>query len=157
DSVFFIKTDSTQYKILPFQLVVLIEQDSVQDLLVGLENSPMAIQVAEMSIAKPGTRVTKPVKGMESMFGYGEMAMMMRPSMMGVTTFGGNPGMMMMPQYGAMMGGADAKKGIDKRSVDRRKSKKEELDKLKKVGPAALHDPYYTVVELTVYGQARFY
>ena len=44
---------SEQYKIMPFQLVVLIEQNNIQDLLVALENSPMAIQVSEFAIAKP--------------------------------------------------------------------------------------------------------
>ncbi len=45
---------------------VLIDQDHIQDLLVALENSPMAIQVIDFEMSKPSTRVVKPVKG-ESM------------------------------------------------------------------------------------------
>ena len=53
ESVYYIKTDSTQFKILPVQMTVLIDQDHIQDFLVALENSPMAIQVMDFEMSKP--------------------------------------------------------------------------------------------------------
>ena len=52
-----------QYKILPVQMTVLIDQDHVQDLLVELENSPMSIEVKDFELQRPTSRVTKPEKG----------------------------------------------------------------------------------------------
>ena len=61
--MYYINNASTQFKVLPFELSILIEQDRIQDLLVALENSPMAIQVLEVEMSKPSTHVVKPVKG----------------------------------------------------------------------------------------------
>lgn len=169
-AVFFVKSDSVQYKIMPFQLSVLVDQSYIQDVLIALENSPMAIQVSEFSIAKPPTRVTKPVKGAEGM--WGDPSMMygsgMMPGMMpGMTGFGGAaamsgmmPGMMgpgMEAGYGGMGSMGVAKKGVDARSKDRQKTRKEAEEKARKTNAFTIHDPYYNIIELTVYGQARFY
>ncbi len=71
-TIFYVKPegDKGQYKILPVSLTVLIDQDHVQDLLVELENSPMAIDVKDISLERPPSPVTKPEKG-EQRGGYG--------------------------------------------------------------------------------------
>lgn len=164
--VFYIKTESKQFKILPFQMTVLLNQDHIQDFLVGLENSPLTIQVAEFDMAKPAQRVVKPQKGDTLAFG-GDMAMMyggMMPGMeQNVRIFGGPGGRMdmmpgMMPgMEGGRMGSVESRKGVDKRSTDRRKSREEELKKVREATGRTIHDPYYNIIELNVYGQARFY
>src|SRR5262249_38279520 len=63
ESVFYVKSDSDKYKILPLAVTVLIDQDRVQDFLVELENSPMWIQVKDFELVRPPSRVTKPEKG----------------------------------------------------------------------------------------------
>jgi hypothetical protein len=150
DSVYYIKNDNTQFKILPFQMSVLIEQDHIQDLLVALENSPMAIQVMEFEMSKPVNRVVKPVKGQDINYrGYGGI----QPMMPGAerVAFGGGPRFSQaMP--GVAAGGRDVR-GAMKRS---------ERDKLvaeavKKASGVTIHDPYFNIVEVTVYGQTRFY
>ena len=60
--------DENQFKILPVLMSVLIDQDHVQDLLVDLENSPMAIQVMDFELPGPSSRVTKPEKGVGGNF-----------------------------------------------------------------------------------------
>ena len=55
--------DKGQYRVLPVRMTVLIDQDRVQDLLVALENSPMSIEVKEVELGRPQSRVTKPEKG----------------------------------------------------------------------------------------------
>jgi len=64
--------------------------DPVKGAISSLALPDSAIQVAEISIAKPSTRVTKPLKGAD-MNAYGEMAMRssMMGSMGGITSFGG--------------------------------------------------------------------
>ena len=57
------QSDSDKYKVLPFAVTVLIDQDRVQDFLIELENSPMSIQVKDFELVRPATRVTKPEKG----------------------------------------------------------------------------------------------
>ena len=53
-SVFYVKAgNEAQYKILPVQMTVLIDQDHVQDLLIELENSPMAIEVRDFELQRP--------------------------------------------------------------------------------------------------------
>jgi len=73
-------------------------------------------------------------------------------------------GMGMMPGMGGMgemMGGGGrmpSPKGIDKRGVDRAELRKETEEREKLAKPTAvIHDPYYNIVEVTIYGQARFY
>lgn len=147
DLVYYIKAESPQCKILPFQVSVLINQDNVQDLLVALENSPMSIQVAEVSWAKPATKVVKPQKG-TSMNEIGSMNYNLNMSS-GMTFFGGG-----MNTASANYRG---QRGTDVRSKDRAGSIKEQLDRAKKQGGFTFNDPYYNIIELTIYGQARFY
>ena len=61
-----------------------------------------------------------------------------------------------------MMGGQgrmpSSPKAVDKRGVDRAEARKEIEEQEKLAKPTAvIHDPYYNIVEVTVYGQARFY
>ena len=64
ESVYYVKAgNDQQYRILPVQMTVLIDQDHVQDLLVELENSPMSIQVKDFELQRPTARVVKPEKG----------------------------------------------------------------------------------------------
>ncbi len=172
DRLFYIKTDGAQYKVLPFEMTVLVEQNRIQDFLVALENSPMAIQINDFEMAKPAQRVAKPKKG-DSMFpgmfaGGGGMdytammSMMMRPpEARGQTSFGGGSDprmMMMMAAYGGSGSSAvQTRKGVDVRSQSRSKSREEEEKAAAKRAIVTIHDPYYNVVEVTVYGQARFY
>jgi len=192
DSVFYIKNDSTQFKVMPVMMTVLVDQNHIQDFLVALENSPMTIQARDFELAKPSARVTKPEKG-QSMGGFamggmmGErggmgmmMGRMMGGQMRGMTGFGGgmanmmrgrmnremmgagNPMMGMMGRMGGMGGmggmmpGADHK-GVDKRSENRAKKFQEEKEAVEKTTQSSLHDPYYTIVEVKVYGQAKFF
>jgi len=175
------ENDKGQYRIIPVMMTVLVDQEHYQDFLVALENSPMAIQVKDIDLERPSTRVTKPEKGEQqaSMGGMGMMGMMgsgmMRRQMMGQQGFGGMASQMqqmrgqmgMMGQMSMMRGqmgmggmgpgGRDERKKVDVSSVNRkeeRKKKEEELERSK--GPS-LFDPYYNIVQLTVYGQARFY
>jgi hypothetical protein len=168
--VFYIKTDppSKQYKILPFQMTVLINQDHIQDFLVGLENSPLTIQVAEFDMSKPAQRVVKPEKGGMLAFG-GDMSMMygrmMMPGMeQNVRMFGGPsarmdmPGMMPgMEGAGGRYGSTNTRTGVDKRGVNRQRQREEEEKKYRETAGRTIHDPYYNIIELNVYGQARFY
>ncbi len=182
EAIFYLKPQNpnAQYKIMPVSLTVSVEQDHIQDFLVALENSPMAIQVKEFEMSKPSQRIVKPEKGEGPNFGYGGygsgsmMGMMgMMPGMMGrrggVTAFGGNSAMMnmynagsMRPPGGAMGYGASSstttKSGVDKRGTDKRKVRKEGASESEKVkNTHSTQDPYFNVVEVTVYGQARFY
>jgi len=186
DSIFFVKpeNDKGQYKVLPLLMSVLIQQDHIQDFLVELENSPMSIQVMDFEMQRPETRVTKPEKGAEGSFagyggmmggGYGSMmqSMMMggRRGGMGMSGYGGgasNYGAMMQSMMGGSrgsmmgmmgMGGgtAAARKGTDKRSVDRGEQRKKEIEAAEKSKGLSLFDPYFNIVEVKIYGQARFY
>jgi hypothetical protein len=98
--------------------------------------------------------------GMGGMSGFGgratEMSSMgMAMGMMGQRMGGMGGG------YGGMgaMGGAAVpeRKGIDKRGVDAEKERKaREKAALDSRGPAVF-DPYFNIVQVTVYGQARFF
>jgi hypothetical protein len=174
DSVYYINGDTTQFKILPFQISVLIEQNRIQDLLVALENSPMAVQVREFEMSKPSTRVVKPVKGQNMNFnqyaGGAQFASGYRSGMSGSGypgAGGGMPGSGYPGAGGGMSGsgypGAGGgmppqRSGIDKRGVDRAKQRKAEELAVKSSGATqTIHDPYFNIVEVTIYGQARFY
>jgi len=184
ETVSYIKqaTENGQFKVMPVEMSVLIEQDHIQDLLVALENSPMTIQVMDFEMQKPTARVAKPEKGTQMAFGgmMGGMGMMgsdmmagMMSSMMGrrgVGGYGGNmarqgmmgmPGMAGMGGYGSMMGmgmgPAETRKGVDVRSKNRGKEAEERAKAAKTAVASTLHDPYYNVVEVKVYGQARFF
>jgi hypothetical protein len=182
ENIFFVKpeNDKNQYKILPILMSVLIDQDHIQDFLVELENSPMSIQVMDFEMQRPESRVSKPEKGAEnSMAGYGGMMggygsgmmqmMMGRRGGMGMSGYGGGAsnygGMMqmMMGGRGSMMGmmggggGAAARKGTDKRSVDRGKKREDEIKAAETSKGLSLFDPFFNIVEVKIYGQARFY
>ncbi|AMV37655.1 hypothetical protein [Planctomyces sp. SH-PL62] len=183
-SVLFLKPENaTQYKILPIMFTVLVDQDHVQNLLVELENSPMAIEVRDFEMLRPTEKVVKPEKGEQFMGGYGMMGMM---GMMGgpggmmggrgrmgyggmmsgrMGGMGGMPGMeggmMGMMGPGGMMGGgmgmAPTRQGVDKRGENRAEKRKEAEKALESTKPVLNFDPYFNIVEVTVYGQARFY
>jgi len=174
ENVLYIKSPSDQYKILPVHMSVLIDQNHIQDLLVALENSPMTIQVVEFDMSRPNTRVTKPEKGANmnfGMMGMGMMGMMGRGRMMGMGSMSGYGGMMSamssrMAMMGPMMSGSmysmggsavEERKGVDKRQENRGEKLKKEQENAAKVVTQSIHDPYYYVVEVTIYGQARFY
>jgi hypothetical protein len=176
EDVYYIHTDSSQFKIMPVQLSVQIEQSRIQDLLVALENSPMNVQVMDFEMGRPQARVTKPEKGsnmmgMMGMYGGNQMGeMMMRGYMKGMSGFGGNFSRSMMGagemsgMYSSMMGGmggmgaaAPERKGKDIRSEDLAKKRREQEKAVKSVNVSALHDPYFNIVEVTIYGQARFF
>ena len=180
EEVFYLKTEGQQYKVLPIKMTVLVDQSRLPDFLVGLENSPMAIQVMEAEISKPLTPVTKPIFGDKSTYagmeggGMGMGPMGMPGGMMpgGRGMMGGGPGGMSRPGEAGMMpgmmpgmmggpgGGAAVKKGTDVRNApnkaaERLKAKKDESKT--KGEPKNKLDQYYNVIEVTVYGQARFY
>jgi hypothetical protein len=189
ESIYFItpsnEKSKEQYKILPVLMTVLVDQDQIQNFLVELENSPMAIQVMDFDLQRPTSRVTKPEKGtqqaglgmMGGMGGYGGMygSMMMRRmaegGMMGrgMTGYGGMMGQMMnsqMSQYRGMMGGMGGmmganpqtqRKGTDVRGVNREKQREETKKAIEEAKGPSLFDPYYDIVEVTIYGQARFF
>jgi hypothetical protein len=168
NTLYYIKTDSAQYKVLPFEMTVLVEQDHIPDLLVALENSPMAIQVNDFEMAKPAQRVIKPQKGENPLFGMYAMGsrsesmnyqiMMSRPpAAAGQTTFGGM-GYSQVMQYGASGGmTTPERKGVNVRDRDRAKTREEEEKAASKRAVVTIHDPYFNVVQVTAYGQARFY
>lgn len=177
--------ENPPYFIVPITLTTLIEQDKVANLLVELERSPMAIQVMGLELAKPSIKVVKPEKGDTSMLAYGGMTGMMGMGrgMMDGMMGGGMPGMEMgmegmmgmggmgrgmggmggMPGMDGMMGGGmggmggEVRKGTDVRGKDRKAEREKAAEALKNRSRVSLQDPYYNVVELTVYGQARFY
>ncbi len=185
ESIFYIKpaNDKGQYKILPILLDVLVDQDHIQDLLIEMENSPMSIQVMDFELQRPTARVVKPEKGDMANFagGYGGMmggmgAGMMGMRMGGMSGYGGMMGSMMArmgQQYGmggmgaGMMGlrmggmgmgpAAAARKGTDVRSKNRGKERQEETKAVQTAKGPSLFDPYFDIVEIKVYGQARFY
>jgi hypothetical protein len=149
DSVYYIKNDSTQFKVLPFEISLLIEQNHIQDLLVELENSPMAIQVMEFEMSKPMNRVIKPVKG-QSMGDMREYGGVQSASAGPIEVYGGRRFAMPMP------GGAGG--GTSLRGTMTRTEKQKMVEAaIKKQSSVTIHDPYFNIVEMTVYGQARFY
>jgi hypothetical protein len=185
ESVFFVKpeNDKGQYKILPIMMSLLIDQDHVQDLLVELENSPMSIQVMDFELQRPSSRVTKPEKGaIANLSGYGESMMSgMMGGRGGMGMMSGYGGMMsgyagmmsrmmgggrgrmagmMKGRMGSGMGmgaSAPSRQGSDKRGQDRGKTRKEEKEAVESAKGPSLFDPYFDIVEVKVYGQARFY
>ncbi len=167
EDVYYIHTEpKSPYQVLPVAMTVLIDQDHIQDLLIALENSPMTIQVGDFELSKSLTRVEKPKQGapgmnfgMNPMFGMSSSATSMVPY--------GGPMMteMMMPAASATgysmdgMGGpaTPARKGKDVRSKDLAKARKEAMEKFLSRKGTSIHDPYYNIVEVKVYGQARFF
>ncbi len=100
--------------------------------------------------------------GRSRMTGFGGMAMAMqgqRGSMRGMPGSAGMPGMSEMMMGGGGTGrAATSAKAVDKRGVDRAEARKKIEAEEKLARPSSvIHDPYYNIVEVTVYGQARFY
>jgi hypothetical protein len=175
DEVYYLKNDSKQYKTLPIKMTVLVDQSKLADFLVGLENSPITIQVLEAEVARPSSPVTKPEMGENSSNGNSGMrgSMMKMPGEMarGVPGYTGRaPGSAAggatrngpsgAPGAAGRGGNANAApKGVDARSINKqaeRKNANQEKSKTKgEQKPKA--DQYYNIVEVTVYGQARFY
>ncbi len=182
ENVFYVKADSDKYKIMPFLMSVLIDQDRVQDFLVELENSPMWIQVKDFELTRPSVRVAKPEKGEEADAGMmgmmGMMGMSRGPSIGGMVGMGGNAQMQMQAQMqqsqraqqGMMSGmtnmanmrgmGAATKpekQGKSMKGVDTAKARAaKEKAALDAKGPT-LFDPYFNIVQVRIYGQARFF
>ena len=185
DGIYYITPgeDKGQYKTLPVLITVLIDQDRVQDLLVEMENSPMSIQVKDFELERPSAEVKKPEKGEQRMgmgmgmgmmggMGYGNMmmrgmmsrgyggmasqmaAMQSQMGRMGGMGMGPGMGMGMGPMGGA---GRDERKKVDVRNVDRKKERTKAEEELEKRQGPSLFDPYFNIVQVTVYGQARFY
>ena len=176
-------SDSDKYQVLPFAVTVLIDQDRVQDFLIELENSPMSIQVKDFELVRPAARVTKPEKGDSQSAGLGMMGMMGmmgggRRGGMGGMGMGGMVGMggmasqmaNMMSQQGMRGGGmagagmpgaggmGSAKsKGKDVRSKDRGDEREAKTKAINEAKGPTLFDMYFDIVEVKVYGQARFY
>ncbi len=181
DTVFYVKSDSDKYKVLPFAVTVLIDQDRVQDFLVELENSPMSIQVKDFELSRPEMKVAKPEKGDAAasfgMFGGGG-GRMGAAGMGGMVGMGGMYGQMqqmqqMQQQNQRMMGdmanmsafggggsGAPAgkvKKGADNRGKDRGKARTEKEKAIADAKGPVLNDAYFDIVQVKVYGQCRFF
>jgi hypothetical protein len=176
------KTPATQFDIIPVHLAVLIDQSRIPDLIVGFQNSPMAIQVLDFEMNVPANPVKKPLKGEQRPMGMGNMlGMMGGPSMSMMRTMqnmmstpmmqmqgpqGGMPSMM--PGMPGMPGQAVAKrKGTDvskknlealqKRKSAQSKTKDGEEDDSEASAPKKVTNPYFNIIEVRVYGQARFY
>ncbi len=183
ETVYYVKYDNDkgQYKVLPILITVLIDQDHIQDFLVELENSPMSIQVMDIELNRPESRVTKPEKGDVVAGGIGAGMMGSMAGMM-MRMRGGEPGAMArgMTGYGGMMGAmqgqmamsarmgggrmgemgmgkASTRKGTDVRNIDREKKRKEKEKAINQVKGPSLFDPHFDIVQVTVYGQARFF
>lgn len=166
EEVYYLKSPNPdQVRIVPIYTSVYIDQAFIPDLLIECQNSPMSIQVLEFEMQRPVRRLTKPVKGEQLGFGMmvsgGERILGASSMYNGMMIPGsGDPTMMM---TGAAMGGmyggpsAPTRKGqrIEKNVSPRKKSadsaKKEEEPQSKTA------DPYFNIVELRLYGQARFY
>ncbi|WP_169976142.1 hypothetical protein [Tautonia rosea] len=194
----FLQEDGVElFRDYPAYVSVLIDQNSIQNLLVEFENSPMTMRVLEANWTRPKTRVQPPVKGqgfsgyagmggfgmgmgggvygmegmMPGMMGGmpGEMGMMQMQGMMGMPGEMGMmqmQGMMGMPGEMGMMPGMMGGRGMGAPSNQPRSRVKRDLagpnqkkDGSEETEPekVTIFDPYYNVVELQVYVQARFY
>jgi hypothetical protein len=159
--VSYLSSSNEQYSVVPVSMEVCIDQNSINDLLVELANSPMAIQVIDYEQSRPPARLVKPVKGADLPGGMGGMGGMFNSSSsyggrgrMGAGEMGyGSPG-------GYMSGGGAAKRssGTSLRDKDRAKEREEkEKKKAENKVEVKIHDPYYNFVLVRIYGQARFY
>jgi hypothetical protein len=97
---------------------------------------------------------------MKGMAGYGGMYGQMQNQMMQMQGAMSRSGRMF--GMGAMMAGGGAgpdttRKGTDVRSKDRAKARTEQEKALSKSQGPSLFDPYFDIVQVTVYGQARFF
>ncbi len=165
DSVYYVKVGNIQqYRILPIQMTVLVDQDHVQALLVELENSPMSIDVKEFELQRPTVRVIKPEKGTaRAEMGGGMMRMGPMMGGRGVTGWAGKMAELR-KQFSGGMGRATprpaanaGRTGTNVRNIDFAEKRKKEEEKIKEAKGPSLFDPYFNIVEVTVYGQARFF
>ncbi len=166
EDVYYIHTEAkSPFQVLPVSMTVLIDQDHIQDLLIALENSPMTIQVKDFELSKSLTRIEKPKQGAPAMnFAYGN-PMFMNSSATPMTSYGGPMAqemIMMSPSAtGYSMDGGPAAvakpKGKDVRQKNRAQAEKELRAQVEKSKGSSIHDPYYNIVEVKVYGQARFF
>jgi hypothetical protein len=175
-SVFYVKSDSDKYKILPLAVTVLIDQDRVQDFLVELENSPMWIQVKDFELVRSPIRVARPEKGeagsslggmagmmggmgrmgsMGGIVGMGGMMQQMQQSMM--ARQGGAMSGMMGGGYGGMGQVEKKKSGKNVRDIDRGKEREKVEKAVEETRGPSLFDPFFNIVQVKVYGQARFF
>jgi hypothetical protein len=90
---------------------------------------------------------------------YGGMASQMQNQMMQMMSSGYG----MMGRTGGTMGGMGAtagqpkRTGKDVRSVDRSKQRSEKQKAVEQAKGPSLFDPYFDIVQVTIYGQARFF
>ncbi len=181
EDVYIVKPQSEgqQYQVVPIFLSVMIEQQHIPDLLVSFEQSPMSIQVLEIEIQRPSERIKKPEKGDQQpmLGGYGMMmggmremgGMMMSPGMypggyqdMGMMNEMANMGVMGPGGYPGMGGGVPKRPGGTDITTEQLKKleerkKKDQEKKAEKKKSDSIADPYFNVVEVRIYGQARFY
>lgn len=178
DEVYFLaaKKPDQPYRDAPVYLAVLIDQSRLLDVFEKFRDSPMAIQVVDFEMKRPATRVKKPVKGEAMALGdfyrggneflLGMSGGLTDSMMRGV--YGGRGGMQHdgLPGSGlGYMGGVgqpSAKKGVDirQKAIEAEKTKKTKKDETKKEKTgteATISDPYFNIVELHIYGQAKFY
>ena len=108
----------------------------------------MAIQVMEFEMSKPSTRVVKPVKG-QSM-NYGEYSGSTMPADARRSRC-----------MSSAAGGTRRRLPGGRRHAQHRAAVRAAQDRwrtqVKKAAGVTIHDPYFNIVEVTVYGQARFY
>ena len=172
-----------EFRDYPAFVSVLIDQSSIQNFLVEFENSPMSMRVLEANWVRPSSRVQPPVKGQGfggymSGFGRGSGGGLMGMESMMSSMMGGYGGMMggrggmdmgmqgMMDSMRAGMGGMGRGYGggFGGSTTPPRQKKKRDLSQKKPESPddaepekVTIFDPYYNIVELQVYVQARFF
>jgi hypothetical protein len=98
--------------------------------------------------------------GGRGMAGYGGMmgsaqAQMMMRGMAGMGRMGGAMGGM--AGMGRMGGAVAERKGTDVRKVNRAEDRKKQEEQASKAKGPSFFDPYFDIVQVTVYGQARFF
>ena len=174
-----------QYRLYPVSLGVLMEQSKIQDLLAALKTSPMVIQVRELDVQRPTAHVTKPSTNGTNQFanmagmdgGRGGFA----PAIFNQTAYptganayrptnapNANDPRMAAPAFGTLGSMAytsapvkEVRKGISLRGAPgAEKAKKAEAAAKAEAEAAAKVEPpnpYYDIVQVTIYGQARFY
>lgn len=188
-AIMYIVTESTQYRLFPIHVKVLVDQNYIPELLSAFQNSPMTIDVREIRIQRPEQRVVKPKKGQQNPFGgmmMGGYGGFEGEGMGGYSMFGGRGAMGAMGAmggyggyagggdmeggrgpmsgayggaYGGMAGGNTPKKtGVSVRDQLKKKAAdKKDQDKDADEPKFEIYDPYYNLVMIDIYGQARIY
>ena len=169
-AVYYTKGAGSQYRLFPVALEVLMEQEKIQDLLAELQNSPMAIQVNEVQWTRPPGPILKPVKA-EAGEGASVLAQYRIAPGAGQTAGGrGRTELLVQPYNMIGMGGPGAAAAAVPKAAGtdvRTRFQERRRDAARKDGAAKGKDdadekpeapnPYYNVVQVTMYGQARFY